>query len=43
MVKQGAVSVDGEKVSDIDVRLTKKKGAYTVKVGKRKFMDIVVK
>jgi len=43
MVKQGAVSVDGERVGDIDARLAKKKGAYTVKVGKRKFMGIVVK
>jgi tyrosyl-tRNA synthetase len=43
MVKQGGVSVDGERVSDIDMRLAKKKGAYTIKVGKRKFIGIVVK
>jgi len=43
MVQQGGVSVDGEKVGDIEMRLTKKKDAYTLKVGKRKFMDVVVK
>jgi tyrosyl-tRNA synthetase len=43
MVKQGAVSVDGERVSDIDTQLPKKKGPYTIKVGKRKFMGVVVK
>ncbi len=43
MVKQSAVSVDGERVNDIEMRLAKKKGAYTIKVGKRKFMGVVVK
>jgi len=43
MVEQGGVGVDGERVGDIEMRLAKKKGAYTLKVGKRKFMDVVVK
>jgi tyrosyl-tRNA synthetase len=43
MIKQGAVRVDGEKVSDIERRLLPQKKAYTVKVGKRRFLEIVVK
>jgi len=43
MIKQGAVRVDGEKISDIDLRLAPQKSAYTVKVGKRRFVEIVVK
>jgi tyrosyl-tRNA synthetase len=43
MIKQGAVRLNGEKVSDIDLRLKRKKTAYTVKVGKRRFVEIVVK
>jgi tyrosyl-tRNA synthetase len=43
MIKQGAVRVDGEKVADIDQRLSPQKTAYTVKVGKRRFLEIVVK
>jgi tyrosyl-tRNA synthetase len=43
MIKQGAVRVDGEKISDIDTRLTRKDGAYTIKVGKRRFIEIVIK
>jgi len=42
MVKQGGVTVDGDKVIDIELRLQKKKDPYTVKVGKRKFVAIVV-
>ena len=43
MIKQGAVRVDGEKVPDIDHRLSPQKPAYTIKVGKRRFIEIVVK
>jgi tyrosyl-tRNA synthetase len=43
MIRQGAVRVDGEKVLDIDQRLAPQKSAYTVKVGKRRFLEIVVK
>jgi tyrosyl-tRNA synthetase len=43
MIKQGGVRVDGDKISDIDLRLTPQKEAYTAKVGKRKFLEIVVK
>jgi tyrosyl-tRNA synthetase len=43
MIKQGAVRIDGEKVSDIEQHLAPQKAAYTVKVGKRRFLEIVVK
>lgn len=43
LLKQGGVSVDGDKVTDIDLRLAKRKDPYTIKVGKRKFMEVVVK
>jgi tyrosyl-tRNA synthetase len=42
MVQQGAVKVDGAKVSDIDLHLAPRKQAYAVQVGKRGFADIVV-
>jgi tyrosyl-tRNA synthetase len=42
MIQQGAVSVDGEKISDLELRLTARPEPYTVKVGKRRFSDIVV-
>lgn len=42
MIKQGAVSIDGERVSDMEMRLKQKKAAYTARVGKRKFIGIVV-
>jgi tyrosyl-tRNA synthetase len=42
MIKQGAVSVDGEKIADIELRLTGRKDAYTIKVGKRRFAGILV-
>jgi len=40
MIKQGAVSVDGEKISDKDRKLAV--GSYLLKVGKRKFLRIKV-
>ena len=43
MIKQGAVSVDGEKISDMELRLTGRDEAYTVKVGKRRFAAILVR
>jgi len=40
LVKQGAVSVDGEKVSDKDFSLTP--GSYLIKCGKRRFLKLEV-
>ncbi len=40
MIKQGAVSVDGEKISDKDLKL--EAGSYLLKVGKRKFLQLTV-
>ena len=40
MIKQGAVSVDGEKITDKDLKL--KSGSYLLKVGKRKFLQLIV-
>jgi len=42
MVQQGGVSVDGEKISDVDLRLMARESAYVVRVGKRRFAGIVV-
>jgi len=42
MIQQGAVSVDGEKLSDGERRLAKRETAYTLKVGKRQFIRIRV-
>jgi tyrosyl-tRNA synthetase len=43
MIKQGAVRVDGEKIADIDLQLSPRDEAYVLKVGKRRFIEIVVK
>jgi len=40
MIKQGAVSIDGEKISDKDLQLSQ--GIYLLKVGKRKFLHLTV-
>ncbi len=40
MIKQGAVSVDGEKITDKDTQL--EAGSYLLKVGKRKFLQLTV-
>jgi len=40
MIKQGAVSVGGEKITDKDLKL--KSGSYLLKVGKRKFLQLIV-
>lgn len=42
MIKQGAVKINGEKVSSSDVELEKNPDPYTVQVGKRKFAKILV-
>jgi tyrosyl-tRNA synthetase len=43
MIQQGAVKLDGEKLSDVDIKLAARKQPYAVQVGKRGFADIVVK
>lgn len=40
MIKQGALSIDGKKVNDKDLKLTA--GSYLVKLGKRKFLQLTV-
>jgi len=40
MIKQGAVSVNGEKIADKDLKLSA--GSYLLKVGKRKFLQLTV-
>ncbi len=42
MIKQGAVSVDGIRVEDMEMRLTGKGKTFTFKVGKRRFIKIRV-
>jgi len=41
MVKQGALSIDGEKITDKDYKL-KPGGPYLIKLGKRKFVNLSV-
>ena len=41
MIKQNALSIDGEKMSDKDFRL-KTGGPYLIKLGKRKFVNLTV-
>jgi tyrosyl-tRNA synthetase len=43
MITQGAVRIDGEKLSDENLKLAPRKEAYAVQVGKRGFADIVVR
>ncbi len=40
LIKQGALSVDGEKVADKDLQLAV--GSYLIKLGKRKFLQLTV-
>jgi tyrosyl-tRNA synthetase len=42
MIQDGAVSVDGRKLADVEHRLAKRDEAYTLKVGKRRFIRIRV-
>ncbi|MBF0506749.1 MAG: tyrosine--tRNA ligase [Nitrospirae bacterium] len=41
LTKQGAISIDEQKVSDPDIKITK--GNYLIKAGKRKFLRIIPK
>ncbi|MBP2681497.1 MAG: tyrosyl-tRNA synthetase [Candidatus Krumholzibacteriota bacterium] len=43
MIQQGAVTLDGDKLSDVDLRLARRDAAYTLKVGKRHFVNIRVR
>jgi len=40
MIKQNAVTIDGEKISDIDLSLPAR-GSFLIKVGKRRFCQVV--
>lgn len=40
LIKQGGVSIDGEKVTDVDINLST--GDFILKVGKRKFIKIIL-
>ena len=41
LIKQGAVSIDGNKVSDINFEVSKSDNPQILKAGKRKFIKIV--
>jgi tyrosyl-tRNA synthetase len=43
MIEQGAVRLDGERVADVDLRIGPRPEPYAIKVGKRRFVDLVVK
>jgi tyrosyl-tRNA synthetase len=43
MIQQGAVAVDGDKLADVELRLRKRDTAYTLKVGKRHFVNVRVR
>jgi tyrosyl-tRNA synthetase len=43
MIQQGAVKLDGVKVSDVDLKLPARKEAYALQVGKRGFADLRVR
>lgn len=43
LMQQGAVSLDGEKVTDVHHRLLARDQAYELKAGKRKFLDLQVR
>lgn len=42
MILQGAVTVDGERLTDVDRRLVRRNEGYILKVGKRHFVRILV-
>ncbi|HEX5132789.1 MAG TPA: tyrosine--tRNA ligase [Candidatus Krumholzibacteria bacterium] len=42
MIQQGAVRVDGEKVSDVDLKLPARREPYAIQVGKRGFADVTI-
>jgi len=41
MIKQGAVKLDDEKISDIQAKLTYSDNEHILKVGKRRFLKII--
>jgi tyrosyl-tRNA synthetase len=43
MIRQGAVSIDGEKASDPFMEISPRDEAYLLKVGKRRFVRLIVK
>lgn len=43
MINQGAVRVDGDKLDDVEARLARRDEAYTIRVGKRRFVELFVK
>jgi tyrosyl-tRNA synthetase len=43
LIKQGAVSIDGEKISDPIFKLKAEKENYVLKVGKRRFAKLITK
>jgi len=43
LIQQGAVRIDGEKLSDVERKLAPRKEAYAIQVGKRGFVDARVR
>jgi tyrosyl-tRNA synthetase len=41
MIRQGAVDIDGERVADVNARMTR--GEHLVRVGKRVFKRVVLR
>jgi len=42
MIRQGAVKVDGEKITDVETRFRARAQPYAIQVGKRRFLDVRV-
>lgn len=42
LIEQGAVSVDGNKISDVNFTLTEN-GEFVIKAGKKKFLKVIIK
>jgi tyrosyl-tRNA synthetase len=42
MIQQGAVEVDGTRVCDLNYALAPRKGGYTIRVGKRRFLRVAL-
>ncbi len=42
MIRQGAVRVDGERITDEEMRLVPREDAWALRVGKRRFLDVRV-
>lgn len=42
MIKQGAVSIDGERISDMELRFPRNEHPVILKVGKRKIIGVIV-